>query len=342
MGAQPATQLPLLRCKVLVAPDKFKGTLTSREAADAIAAEARALGAVTRVQPIADGGDGTVDAFGGTNRHSMVTGPLGSPVRAGWRLEGGRAVIESAAASGLVLAGGPAGNGPWAATSAGTGELIAEALVAGATEIVVGMGGSAMTDGGVGALTALAGHVPFPAGRVQVLTDVTTPFSQAAAVFGPQKGADEALVARLTRRLRAVAHELLARFDVDVWDLPRAGAAGGLAGGLAAAGASLSDGARVVADRVSLREHIQWADLVVTGEGRFDATSLAGKGPGLVVEQARARHRPVLVLAGDAEPGLDIDALLVSLVDTVGADAATSNAAVSLALTAQAGFRTFY
>ncbi|KEP75599.1 hypothetical protein HR12_26015, partial [Microbacterium sp. SUBG005] len=129
--------------RVVIAPDKFKGTLSAREAADAMAHAVRHRwpGALVDVVPIADGGDGTLDALGGANRDDEVTGPLGAPVRAPWRLDGERTVIESAAASGLVLAGGADRNDPWGATSRGVGELIALALDAGAARIVVGMGG---------------------------------------------------------------------------------------------------------------------------------------------------------------------------------------------------------
>ncbi|GAA1790492.1 hypothetical protein HC028_00390 [Planosporangium flavigriseum] len=323
--------------RVLLAPDKFKGTLTSREAADVIAAEAERLGAVVRTLPMADGGEGTVEAFGGPNRYSVVTGPLGTPVRAGWRLVDGLAVLESAAASGLVVAGGAAANDAWAATSAGTGELIREAIDAGADEVIVGMGGSATTDGGAGALAALAGYLPFRPGLVRVITDVATPFKDAARVFGPQKGADARQVALLTRRLRRIADELSAKYGVDVWDLPRSGAAGGLAGGLAAAGAVLSDGASVIAERLGLAEQLDWADLVVTGEGRFDATSLLGKAPGLVVRESLRRGLPVLVLAGAADEGLDTDARVVTLVETAGDVAAMEDPAASLAKAARSG-----
>ncbi|MCW2900709.1 MAG: hypothetical protein JWO67_2974 [Streptosporangiaceae bacterium] len=149
--------------RILVVPDKFKGT-TAQRAAEVIAAEARRAGARTSNVAMADGGERTVEAFGRANRSLEVSGPLGRPVRVGWRRAEGVAVIESAAASGLVTAGGSRGNDPVAAQTAGTGELIAEALAEGAQEVIVGMGGSASTDGGRGALSALEAYLPFPPG----------------------------------------------------------------------------------------------------------------------------------------------------------------------------------
>lgn len=286
--------------RVVIAPDKFKGTLTALEAADAMAAAVleRWPDAVIAVIPMADGGDGTLDALGGANRRDTVTGPLGRPVDAGWRLDGDLAVIESAAASGLVLAGGAAANEPWGATSRGVGELVALALDAGAARVLVGMGGSAMTDGGRGAVEALGDRVPFPPGRVVVLTDTTVTFQDAARVFAPQKGADAALVDRLTARLGTDAAEWARRFGTDVRGVSRTGAAGGLSGALFAAGAELVDGAAYVADVLGLGAAVAAAELVLTGEGAFDATSRAGKGPGHVLALAAAHAVPAVVIAG--------------------------------------------
>lgn len=285
---------------VVVAPDKFKGTLTAVEAADAMAAavsERWPDAAVTTI-PMADGGDGTLDAFGGANRSATVTGPLGRPVDAAWRADGDLAVIESAAASGLVLVGGADANDPWDATSRGVGELIAIALDEGVARIIVGMGGSAMTDGGRGALEALGDRVPFATGRVVVLTDTTVSFVDAARVFAPQKGADAALVVRLAARLEADAAEWAARFGRDVRGIPGTGAAGGLSGALIAAGADVSDGPAFIADLLGLDAAVAAADLVLTGEGAFDATSRAGKGPGHVLALAAAHGVPAVAVAG--------------------------------------------
>lgn len=284
--------------RVLIAPDKFKGTLTAAEAADAMAAAvADVFGAGTVVieqLPIADGGDGTVAVLGGANQTSTVTDPLGRTARALWRLDDRTAIIESAAASGLVLVGGAAENDPWAASTIGTGELIREAVELGATKILVGMGGVATTDGGRGALAALTSDVPFADGTVEVLVDTSTPFLQAAEVFGPQKGADSELIERLTRRLSADAVEWLDRFGIDVRDVPGSGAAGGLAGALYAAGATIRDGVEVVADYLRLWEVLREVDLVITGEGAFDHTSINGKGPGCVLAEARKHGIPTL------------------------------------------------
>jgi glycerate kinase len=142
--------------RVLAAPDKFRGTVTAREAAAAMCLGATAAGWSCHALPLADGGEGTLDALGGPTRTSVVTGPLGAPVEAGWRLDGERAVLEMSRASGLALAGGEAGDDPVGATTRGTGELVAAAAAAGAREIVVGVGGSATTDGGAGALEAVS------------------------------------------------------------------------------------------------------------------------------------------------------------------------------------------
>lgn len=314
--------------RVVIAPDKFKGTLSALEAADAMATAVaeRWPAAVITVIPMADGGDGTLDALGGANRSDTVTGPLGRPVDAAWRLDGDLAVIESAAASGLVLAGGGEVNDPWGATSRGVGELIALALDAGASRVIVGMGGSAMTDGGRGALAALDDHVPFAPGRVVVLTDTTTAFDAAARVFGPQKGADALLVERLTDRLDADADHLISRFGRDVRGVPRTGAAGGLSGALFAAGADLVDGAAYVADVLGLEAAVSAADLVLTGEGAFDATSHTGKGPGHVLALAASRGVPAVVVAGvvaDEVRGPGV----VALVDVVGLERALAHPA---------------
>ncbi len=293
--------------RVVIAPDKFKGTLTAGDAADAMASAVRDRwpDAVLTVIPMADGGDGTLDALGGPNRRDTVTGPLGRPADADWRLDGDLAAIESAAASGLVLAGGAEHNDPWGATSRGVGELLALALDAGARRIVVGMGGSAMTDGGRGALEALGDRLPFAPGRVVVLTDTTVAFVDAARVFGPQKGADARMVERLSARLTTDAAEWADRFGVAVADTPRSGAAGGLSGALLAAGAEVVDGAAFVAESRGLADAVAAADLVLTGEGAFDATSLRGKGPGHVLALAAARGVPASVIAGVVAPDVD-------------------------------------
>jgi glycerate kinase len=245
--------------------------------------------------PLADGGEGTLDALlaglGGERRSARVTGPLGEPVVADWGLlPDGTGVIEMAQASGLALAG--AANDPVEATTRGTGELIALAARAGATRVVVGVGGSATTDGGVGAVDALGWTLPVP---VVVACDVETRFLDAARVYGPQKGATPEQIELLTERLEGLAATYLGRTGVDVRPPARGGAAGGLAGGLAALGAELKPGFDVVAEAVRLHGTLAGANLVLTGEGRFDSTSLAGKVVGGVLAAAPSGIRCVVI-----------------------------------------------
>ncbi len=280
--------------RILAAMDKFKGTLNASEAAAAACAGAE--GHECDPCPVADGGDGTLEAFGGANRTSAVVGPHGDELVAGWRLNDRVAVIEMAAASGLIVAGNQ--QDPIEATTYGTGQLIAVAIEAGAESILVGVGGSATTDGGAGAIEALAsilvnGRLPSP---VKVLCDVTVPFTDAARIFGPQKGATPDQVAELTRRLENMRADWMDTFDVD--RVAGSGAAGGLAGGLASIGAELAPGFSVIADHLGLPERIGRADLVVTGEGSFDRTSLQGKAVGGVIKLADQAGKPVLVIAG--------------------------------------------
>lgn len=308
---------------ILAAPDKFKGTADASAVASAVAAAAAATGAACDPAPMADGGEGTLEALGGPNRSSTVTGPLGRPVTAAWRLSDGVAVIEAAQASGLVLAGGPEANDPMAATTAGVGELIGAAVAAGARRVLVGVGGSATTDGGLGALKAMPSPARLRGVRIEVACDVATRFVDAAAVFAPQKGASAAQVELLTRRLERLAQMYADERGVDVADLPGAGAAGGLAGGLAAAGAELVSGFELVADEIDLYGRIEGADLVITGEGRLDATSFKGKVVGGVARLARAAGVPVWAVVGadataggpagpEGEEGLELEILDLS------------------------------
>jgi len=302
--------------RLLAAPDKFRGTLTAREAAAALAAGAERAGWTAVERPLADGGEGTLDVLGGGNRRTLVSGPLGEPVEAAWRFEeDGTALIEAAQACGLSLAGGPERNDPLRATSRGVGELIAAAVAEGATRIVVTVGGVASTDGGVGATEAVPHplHVP-----LEVACDVDARFLDAADVFAPQKGATPEQVPLLRERLEKLV----------VPDLPGSGAAGGLAGGLAAIGARLLPGFDLVADRVGLDERLAEADLVVTGEGMVDATSFTGKVVGRVLDRAQAAGIEALVVAGDVASGSRIDAL--SLVARYGPERALAEPAECL------------
>jgi glycerate kinase len=319
---------------VVVAPDSFKGTATAAAVAAAIGdgwLAARPDDTVTLL-PMADGGEGTLDAFAaavpGSRRVPVtVTGPAGAPVDAEWlALPDGRAVVELAATSGLPLLSMLE---PDAAQTTGFGEAIAAALDAGATGLVLGIGGSASTDGGAGLLGALGlGGVgagagpgslldglgalttstlrPLPPLGVTVLTDVTSPLlgpTGAAAVFGPQKGVTPDRVPVHEARLAAWA----ARFpDVDP-TTPGAGAAGGAGFGLLVWGATLARGAGAVAAVLGLPDAVATADVVVTGEGRFDGQSAAGKVASVVYAMAEGRRRMLVAGAIDA-PVDDFDA----------------------------------
>jgi glycerate kinase len=300
---------------VLAAPDKFRGTLSARRAAAAIAAGAARAGRTAVELPLADGGEGTLEVLGGGNRRTTVTGPLGAMAEAAWRLEDdGTALIEAALACGLSLAGGPGRNDPLRATSRGVGELVAAAAAEGASRIVVGVGGVASTDGGVGAVEALPAQLP----PLEVACDVEARFLDAADVFAPQKGATPEQV--------RILRERLARLDVP--DLPGSGAAGGLAGGLAAIGARLVPGFELVASRLGFDERLREADLVVTGEGLLDATSFTGKVVGRVLERATAAGVETLVVAGEVAANSRIGA--VSLVERYGPRRALAEPAACL------------
>jgi glycerate kinase len=294
-----------VRKVVLAAPDKFRGTARASEVARAVADGARRAGWRAREVPMSDGGEGLLEVLGGLPRRARVTGPLGAPVEAEWRLrrEGQLpvAVVESARASGLALVGGPQGNDPVAASTVGTGELVLAAVRGGARRVVVGCGGSATTDGGLGAVRAIGSRHRLGGAELLVACDVTTRFLEAAAAFAPQKGASPAQVRLLERRLERVAELYREEFGVDVTAMPGSGAAGGLAGGLAALGAELVPGVELVAEEVGLREAVGEAGLVVTGEGRVDRHSAEGKVVGAVVAFASEAGVPVLVVAGEAD-----------------------------------------
>ncbi len=290
--------------RVVAAVDKFRGTATAAEVAEAVARAVESVGGTCVQLPMADGGEGLLDVLGGPNRTTVVTGPLGDDVTAAWRLSGGTAVIEMARASGLTLASGPADNDPIAASTEGTGELITAAVDAGATRIIVGAGGSATTDGGLGAVRAIVAPHRLKRVQLQVACDVRTRFVDAAAVFAPQKGASPAQVELLRRRLERLVQVYRETHGIDLAALEHAGAAGGLAGGLAALGAELVSGFDLVADELQLAEAVADADLVVTGEGYLDAQSFDGKVVGGVLAIAVAAGVPVLAVTGDADPGV--------------------------------------
>jgi glycerate kinase len=287
--------------RVVAAPDKFRGTATAKEVAEAIGHAARAAGWTCDQVPVADGGEGILDVLRGQVHHARVHDPLGNVIEADWRLDGTTAFIEMARASGLALVGGPEHNDPIRANTTGTGELIAAAVLAGARRILVGVGGSATTDGGLAALRVLEPHSRLHGVSLVIACDVQTRFLDAAAHFSPQKGATSAQVALLSRRLERLAQVYDEDFGVDVRPLVGGGAAGGLAGGLAAIGAELVPGFEVVADAVELDARLEDADLVITGEGFLDEQSFNGKAVGGVVGLAAEAGVPVFVVAGDGD-----------------------------------------
>lgn len=352
--------------RVVLAPDSFKGSISAAEVAAALAEGWRDVDpdADIAARPMADGGEGTLDAFaaaipGSTRMPVSVTGPHGRPVPASWLLlpatadaPHGTAVVELAGTSGIELLGDDLR--PFDAHSLGFGEAIAAALdhrVEGArvSRLVLGIGGSASTDGGIGMLTALGAQfrdaagaaVPFgargldavvaadlsalrspPEGGVLVLTDVTNPLLGSvgsAAVFGPQKGLDPHGVARADAGLARLATLLPA--DPSA---PGAGAAGGVGFGLLAWGARLVPGAVEVAELVGLRDALRAASVVVTGEGSFDGQSAAGKAPTRVAALAAEAGVPVALVAGRIAPDADASAFAaaVSLTALAGSGAA--------------------
>jgi glycerate kinase len=266
----------------LVAPDSFKGTLSATEVAAAIARGLRAGGREAVELPIGDGGEGTMDALGGEVHTASVSDPLGRPVEARFALAAGQGIVETAEASGLKLVAEDERDA-FAASTRGTGELIAAAVDAGARSVVLAVGGSATTDGGAGALEALdEAGVDVP---ITVLCDVRTAFEDAPRVFGPQKGASDArTVGRLEKRLS----ELADRAPRDPRGVPMTGCAGGLSGGLwAFRGAKLVAGAAYVLDAIGFDDAMRSARFVVTGEGRLDAQTLEGKACAEVATRAR-------------------------------------------------------
>lgn len=321
--------------RVLLAPDKFKGSLSAARVAAHLAAGLRraAPGVVVDELPVADGGEGTVDAAlaaGFAPVGTTATGPLGEPVATRYARRGGTAVVEMAAVSGLATVT-PSRETALAATSRGLGEVIAHALDAGAREIVVGVGGSASTDGGAGMLAALGARLLGPAGdladggghlgglvdvdlsglhpaladtELVLASDVDNPLlgpSGAAAVYGPQKGADPAAVAELERGLAAWV-DVLATGGVTGAvahaAAPGAGAAGGVGFACLLLGALRRPGVQVVLDLTGFAGRLAGVDLVVTGEGSLDAQSLHGKTPVGVAAAAAAAGVPVVAVCG--------------------------------------------
>ncbi len=304
-------QLPAMR--VLVAPDCYGDSLSAVQAAAAIATgwTRSRPGDRFMIAPQSDGGPGFVEVLAsrlGETRQLRVCGPLDTPVDAQWVFdpESTTAYLECAQACGLALLGGPpTPDTALAAHSQGVGQLIAEALRAGATGIVVGLGGSACTDGGRAMITELGG---LEAARRQLAdieliaaSDVEYPLLGpwgAARVFAPQKGADTTTVAKLEVRLEAWALELDVAAGRDVSAEPGAGAAGGIGAGLLALGGQVESGAAIIAAHTHLADYLEAADMIVTGEGRFDEQSLHGKVVGELAAAAGPLGIPVVVLAG--------------------------------------------
>jgi glycerate kinase len=305
---------------VLLAPDTFKGTLSAGEVAAAIGEGLESRGVPVDYCPVADGGEGTLDVLlgplGGELRTAIVTDPLGRPIEARFGLiAAGRrtpaiAILETAAASGLGLVE-PTERDPISASSAGTGELILAAVREGAELVLVGVGGSASTDGGSGAIRAIRAAGGLGSAKLTVLCDVRTPFEDAARVFGPQKGADQDQVRRLTSRLHALAR----RLERDPRGIPMTGAAGGLSGGLwTAFDAKLVPGAAYVLDEIGFDARMRAARAVLTGEGRLDTQSLQGKLVSEVATRARQAGVPAYAIVGSRQ----LDAFGVRILDLQG------------------------
>ena len=348
--------------KIVIAPQGFKGSLTALEVARAIGNGVRQVEPDAEIDlvPVADGGDGTlqalVDISGGRIVTTTVTGPLGTPVDADWGSlgiggDGGTAVIEMARASGLALLD-PGKLDPLKATTRGTGELFRAALDAGHRRFIIGIGGSATTDGGAGMMQALgarlldADGIDLPPGgaalanldridvsgldpraadaSIDVACDVNNPLcgpDGASAVFGPQKGATSELVELLDAALSRFAEIIERDLGRTVRDNPGAGAAGGLGAGLMAfLDANLKAGVDIVLDAVDLDAHLEDADLVITGEGQIDHSTTFNKAPVGVAERAKKRGIPVIAIAGGLgegyretrEKGIDAAFTLVS------------------------------
>ncbi|MDA8442819.1 MAG: glycerate kinase [Peptococcaceae bacterium] len=330
--------------QIVIAPDSFKGSLSALEAAEAMQAGVLKAfpGAQTRLFPIADGGEGTVDAvlraLGGQKVPLSVTGPLGAPVEAFFGIlpDGKTAVLEMASASGLPLLL-PQERDPRLTTTYGTGELIRAAIEAGAGRIILGIGGSATNDGGAGmaqalgirlldvrgvelprggaALTRLARidlseRYPGLAGvEIIAACDVENPLTGpqgASLVYGPQKGASPAVALELDAALANLAEVMQQDLEQTVNDIPGAGAAGGLGAGLIAfLGAKLQPGFTLLAESLHLEDQIAQADLVITGEGALDTQTAFGKVPSGIACLAQRYGVPVVAIGGSLGPGAE-------------------------------------
>ena len=335
----------IMPLRIVIAPQAFKQSVGARQAAVAIRRGIRraAPDAESVLIPVADGGDGTlaalIDTSGGRYFEAAVSGPLGEPTAARWGVmgDGQTAVIEMALASGLALLSDEQRD-PRRASTYGTGELMRAALDAGYARIIVGLGGSATNDGGVGMAAALGVHFRDAGGRdlapggaalarlAQIdtgsvhpgladaviigATDVTNPLcgdTGASAIFGPQKGAAPAVVAELDGGLANLAQVIARDLGMDVGDAPGAGAAGGLGAGLLAfAGAELRSGIDLVCEVLDFDRHAAGADLVITGEGRADRSTAFDKAPVGIARRSRVFGAPTILLAGSLGPGYEL------------------------------------
>lgn len=329
--------------KILLVPDSFKGTLSSRQVCQVMAGQLRRFFPQAQVKsiPVADGGEGSVEAFlaaaGGERRTRTVTGPFGEPVEAFYGIlgDGRTAVIEMAACAGLPLAEGRLN--PERATTYGVGELLLAAKEAGCTKAILGLGGSCTNDGGVGAAAALGakftradGAAFVPTGgtlgeiaaldvspvaqalqgmELTAMCDIDNPLygeAGAAAVFAPQKGADAAMVARLDAGLRHLGQVAARCLGRDFSHLPGAGAAGGLGFGMAAfCGAQLRMGIDAVLDAVGFNSLLPGTDVVFTGEGKIDSQSARGKVVSGVAARCRKAGVPVVAVVGQIDQGFE-------------------------------------
>jgi glycerate 2-kinase len=353
--------------RVVVAPDKFKGSLTAAQAADAMrlgVLDAAPDAAVTCL-PVADGGEGTVEAFvtaGATPHELIVAGPLGEDVPARFAVLDDIAVIETAQACGLGLVAAPGPATALAADTTGVAQLVRAASDAGVTRIVLGLGGSASTDGGSGLARGLgvrlldAAGSELPAGGgaladldridtsawanppvdVQLACDVTVTLLDAAYLFAAQKGAGPDEIARLAAGLQRWADVV----DCGIADVPGGGAAGGLgAGAVAFLDATVVSGVDVVLDLLGFAEAVRGSDLVLTGEGSFDAQSLSGKAP-IGVARA-ARPVPTYLIAGRVAASADDFSGVLALTDVADPETAVRNAAALLRRRAADAVRQF-
>ncbi|MCD9522547.1 glycerate kinase [Photobacterium carnosum] len=366
--------------KIIIAPDSYKESLTAMEVATAIEAGFRQVmpDAEYIKLPMADGGEGTVqslvDASNGTIIEHQVTGPLGEQVPAFFGLmgDGKTAVIEMAAASGLQLVS-PDLRNPMLTTSYGTGELILAALDYGVKHIIIGIGGSATNDGGIGMAQALGVQLLDNKGqalgfggqalaqlasidittvdprlahiKLEVACDVNNPLcgeKGASHIFGPQKGATPAMVAELDQHLAHYAAIIKRDLAIDVKDMAGAGAAGGMGAALLGLfNAQLRSGIEIVIDAVHLGDIIKDADLVITGEGRIDSQTIHGKTPIGVARTAKKYHKPVIGIAGclsqDCGVVYDhgIDAVFSVVPTAMNLEHAFKNAAINVELTAR-------